>query len=392
VGVPIEVRHRRISNRKSPWFDFFTASLGGRKNHWSSRRMRERLRNATCIVVCCFSTGLAVADEPAAEGAALDAGPYRVISTPARKLSITITYDLPPMQGVVYFPLLPDTASQKVEACKLKVVSGKRTIDDVKAFDVGPQKKPVREVVLKQRIGGQVIVDIDIDLFAAKIEPGNPDKPVSKMTRAERTALTSADWHYEFETAHFRAWMTENALTRAKSERDANFALRVLAFIRRNFVYKIPDPKEMQDQMTRLEIDELGFFIREKATECWGLSRIYTSVLRANGIPSRQMNGYLLEPGATRRGDHHVRAELYLDGTGWVLVEVAGAVSAKNRPLLTFFGHRGDDMLLMGRGVNYQLPGPKGPLRVGTITGIAIGNASGDWSLTSGDWKVKTRD
>lgn len=349
-------------------------------------------RSQVLLLISSFCVAPAVADEPQANAPALESGPYRVASTPGRKLSITITLDLSPMKGVVYFPLPPDSASQKVTSCKLSVVSDKRKFESIKAFDTGPLKKPLQEVVLKQRTGGQAIVELDIDLSAARLEPGEPEPPVRKLKGSERTVLTAADWHYEHETGPFRRWMADNSLTRAKSERDADFALRVLAFIRRNFEYKIPDPKEMQDKITRLKIDELAFYISEKSAECWGLSALYTSVLRANGIPCRQMSGFVLEPRPLRRGGHHVRAEVYLEGTGWVLVEVAGAVTAKDWPLLKFFGHRGDDMILIDQGINYRLAGPREIGNIGTLSGFAIGTASGEWSFPYAEWEVKVRE
>jgi transglutaminase-like putative cysteine protease len=270
-------------------------------------------------------------------------------------------------------------------------------LQQVKAFDTGPFKKPVNEIVLRQRTGGQAIVELDIDMFAARLEPGSPEQPPRKLKGTERAALTAAERHYENDSGPFRRWMAENSLTRAKSERDADFALRVLEFIRRHFEYKIVDPKEIQDQITRLQISELAYYIKEKAAECWGLSAIYTSVLRGNGIPCRQMSGFLVEARPLRRGDHHVRAEVYLEGTGWILVEVAGAVTAKERSLLKFFGHPGNDMVLIDQGINYRLAGPrepglKEPGHIGTFSGFAIGNANGEWSFPYATWEVNERE
>jgi hypothetical protein len=332
------------------------------------------------------------ANAPQVNNPALEPRPYRVTSTPGRKLSITITYDLSPMQGVVYFPLPAETASQKVTGCKLSVVSNKRKFQPIKAFDTGPLKKPLQQVVLKQRMGGQALVELDIDLSAVMFEPGEPEQAVRKLKGSERTALTAADWHYEYDTGSFRRWMADNSLTRAKSERDADYALRVLDFIRRNFEYKIHDQKEMQEKTTRLKIDEFAYYISEKSAECWGLSALYTSVLRASGIPCRQMSGFLWEARPLRRGGHHVRAEVYLEGTGWVLVEVAGAVTAKDRPLLKFFGHRGDDMILIDQGINYRLAGPREPANIGTLSGFAIGTTAGEWSFPYAEWEVKFRE
>ena len=355
------------------------------------------IRLSGCLFVLMLSAAPATADEPQTKapptaGSALEPGPYRVTSTPARKLSITISYDLPAMQGVVYFPLPPDTASQRVASCKLSVVNGNRKLQPIKALDLGPLKKPLQEVVLKQRTGGQAVVELDLDMFAARFEPGSPEQPARKLKGPERAALTAAGRYYEYDSGPFRRWMTENSLTRAKTERDADFALRVLDFIRRNFEYRIVDPKQIDDQIKRLQISELVYYTKEKVAECWGLSSVYTSVLRASGIPCRQMSGFLLEPRPLRRGGHHVRAEVYLEETGWVLVEVAGAVTANRWPLLDFFGHRGDDMVLIDQGINYRLAGPRELGNIGTLSGFAIGNANGEWSFPYAEWEVKTRE
>lgn len=344
-----------------------------------------------CLLIASLFVARAAADEPKTDSPSLKPGPYHVTSTRTHKLAVAISHELPPMEGVVYVPLPPDTASQKVTSCKLSVVSDKRRLPMVKASDSGPLKKPLQEVELKQFAGGKVGVELIIEISAVRLEPGSPKQPVRKLTDAERSALTAVDWHYEYDTAHFRKWMADNSLSRATSERDADFALRVLAFIRQNFEYKIHDLQEMQDKIARQKIDDIAYFLGEKSTECWGLSTFYTSVLRANGIPCRQINGFMLETRPLRRGSHHVRAEVYLDGIGWILVEIAGAVTAKNQPLHTFFGHRGDDMLLTSQGVNYLLPGPKNTGRIGTFAGFAIGTADGEWTFPQGTWEVKPR-
>lgn len=354
-------------------------------------------RTLWSLLIVSLFVARAAADEPQpaapqTKAPRLEAGPYRVTSTPRHKLAITITHNLPPMQGVVYFPFPPDTVSQKVTACKMTAVSGKRKLQQVKAVDSSPLRKPIHEVVLKHFAGGKSVVELDIDLFAARLEPGISENPMRPLPKSERIALTAVDWHYEYDTGHFRKWMADKSLTRGKAERDADFALRVLEFIRRNFEYKIPDAKEMQDQIASLHTDELGYYISEKAAECWGLSSVYTSVLRANGIPCRQMSGFLIDPAARWRGDHHVRAEVHMEGIGWILVEVAGAVTAKKQPLLAFFGHPGDDMVLINQGVNYRLAGPREPGRIGTFSGFAIANAGGEWSFPFAEWEITARN
>lgn len=322
----------------------------------------------------------------------LQKGPYRVTSTPSRKIDVVIEQSLPPFNGVVFFPVPPNTSSQRVRACELTVRAGDRTARATATTDLGPLKKPVLGVALPGREGGQAVVKLELELSAAKLEPGEPGKAPAPLSRAERAGLLEAGWHYEYKEPSFATWVGAQKLLRGKAESDRDFALRVLNFLRRRFEYKIPDGEAMRARVAELGTGDLGYFVSEKAAECWGLSRVYTSVLRANSIPCRQVSGFMLTDGAERRGGHHVRAEVYLDGVGWVLVEVAGAVTGRDQNLLQFFGHAGDDMVVMSRGVNYRLPGPAGPGNVGTFSGFAVGTADGKWDFPHGRWELKVRE
>src|SRR5690348_10549618 len=82
----------------------------------------QQIRRTLCsslMLMASLSVAVAAGDESATgrrepNTAALDPGPYCVTSKPSRKLSITVRHDLPAMQGVVYFPLPPDSASQRI--------------------------------------------------------------------------------------------------------------------------------------------------------------------------------------------------------------------------------------------------------------------------------------
>jgi hypothetical protein len=339
----------------------------------------------------CFLSGMAQAQNPRSGAPALSPGPHRVVSTPSRKLSITITHNLPPTRGVVIVPLPPDTVSQRIVSFNL-FVGGKERLREVSELDLSPLKKPLRAVRVNQPTGGQAVVRMEVDLFAAALERGLPARPVPPLERAERAALLAAEEYYEYNTPFFRDWMKKHDLMRTPSERDADFAFRILGFLRRYFVYKIPDEKYMQARIAQRKTGEIGFFCAEKSAECWGLSRIYTCALRANGIPCRQVSGFILPDKPKDEPGHHVRVQVHLPSTGWILVEVAGAVTAKDAPLTTFFCCRGDDMVLMCRGVGYQLPGPKTPGRIGTFSGFAFGRVNGDWSYPYGKWKIHDRN
>lgn len=343
------------------------------------------------LAACFLLSGPAWAQAPQNDSAGFGPGPFRVVSSPSRRLSISITQGLKPMRGVVLFPQPPETPAQHVVSVRLTVGGPNQQSREVMEADLSPLKKPVHAVHLRHQTGGPAVTQIELELSAAKLEHGEPAQPVRPLDPAERSALLAAEEYYEYNTPFFRGWMKEHKLLRAKDEKAADFAFRALRFLRRNFVYKIPDENYMKAKIAQRKTGEMGFFIAEKAAECWGLSRIYTCTLRANGIPCRQVSGFILPTKPKEPPGHHVRAEVHLPKTGWILVECAGAVTAKNAPLTDFFCARGDDMVLIDRGIGYQLPGPKTPGRIGTFTGFAIGKLDGEWTFPFGKWTIQDR-
>ncbi len=235
------------------------------------------------LAACFLLSGPAWAQAPQNDSAGLGPGPFRVVSSPSRKLSITITQGLKPMRGVVLFPQPPETPAQHVVSVHLSVGGPKQELREVLEADLGPLKKPVHAVHLSRQTGGPAVAKIDLELSAAKLEHGKPAQPARPLDPAERSALLAAEEYYEYNTPFFRGWMKEHKLVRAKDEKAADFAFRALRFLRRNFVYKIPDENYMKAKIAQRKTGEIGFFIAEKAAECWGLSRIYTGLDTPDG-------------------------------------------------------------------------------------------------------------
>jgi hypothetical protein len=311
-------------------------------------------------------------------------GPLHLESTPTHRLNLTIELDLPPSEGVVMFPLPPDTASQRVLKCEMTVYTGEKSRAAKPARDLGPFKKPIMTGALPRRSLGKAVVHLELELRASRLVPGKGEQLPPALSRTERIALLDSEWHYEHNDRSFRRWIKENNLTRGKDETDRDFALRALNFIRHNFTYQIPDPQYMKSRVDELGTGQIGFYVAERSAECWGLSRVYTSILRANGVPCRQVSGFMWSGGKDQLGGHHVRAEVYLDGVGWILVEVAGAVTRKDCDLLNLFGCRGNNMVIFSQGVNYQLPGSSGPGNIGTFSNFAVGTKDGRWKFPRG--------
>jgi hypothetical protein len=247
----------------------------------------------------------------------------------------------------------------------------------------GPLQKRIIKAAADPAEKMQLTLTLQIDLFEA---PGPvKSKKAPKLMKEERAAHLEAAPFYEHDTDYFRGWIKKHGLMRTKKETDLQFALRTQGFLRDKFTYQIPDHARMQARIKELGTGELGYFTTEWSGECWALSRIYTCVLRANGIPCRQVSGRRLD------GAHHVRAEVFLDDIGWVYAELAGCVTNKRAPLASFFGRGGSDMVVMNAGINFVLPGPKGDGRVGTFSGFALCKEAGPWEFPMGTWSLTSR-
>jgi hypothetical protein len=323
---------------------------------------------------------------------------YRIVTKPAKQLTITIAQ---PVEGSifgVFYPVPPNTECQRVVSAELIVQTAQGTLKGARGIDAGQLRKPLMGVAIRGPVQGKAIVKLEMDFFDADMKPVTADEesqadqqPVVPLSPLMRPLYIKPESYYEYNTPSFVAWMKANNLVRGPKERDVDFAIRVSKHIQQNFTYKIHSGEFMDQRQKELATDRLGVLCTEKSAECWGLSQIYTSTLRANGVPCRQVSGYMLKDGAEREGGHHVRGEAYLEGIGWVLAELAGSTSGKKRDVLRYLGHGSDDMCIISQGINYKVPGPRGAGSVGTMSGFGIVTADGQWSFPKGEWKIEER-
>ena len=314
-------------------------------------------------------------------------GLFHLESKTSKKLSIMIELDVPPMTGSVLYPLPPNTPSQKVVHAEMALELGKGKVKGVKGADQGPFKKPYLAAAVNSAKPFKASAKFDIDFQQAKLAPGKAAKPVAKLGKNEKALYTQVEPNYEYDNATFKSWMKRSGLVRKKGERDIDFAFRVLGHIRGNFKYDFPPPKVLKAKVDALGLGEMGYFVTEQKGECWALSRVYTCVLRANGVPCRQISGRLLD-----KGVHHVRAEVHFEGIGWIHADPAAVVSFVKAPLAEYFGNGGDYMFVLNPGINFILPGPRGPGTIGTFSGFFLSRASGDLDSFAGSWKITPRE
>lgn len=115
---------------------------------------------------------------------------------------------------------------------------------------------------------------------------------------------------------------------RAEAASDAAYAARVMRyFAEGGFEYTLTPPQQIDDAVDDLLFNaRLGF--------CGHFASAYVTLMRAAGVPSRVVTGYL---GGTwngiggyylvRQSDAHAWAEVWLDGEGWVRFDPTAMVA-----------------------------------------------------------------
>ena len=100
----------------------------------------------------------------------------------------------------------------------------------------------------------------------------------------------------------------------------------------------------------------------EKYGNCTDFHSLFIGLLRASGIPARFQIGYSvpLEASSGELPGYHCWADFYLDGVGWVPVDVSEAwkVPAKRD---YFFGHHDANRFALSTGRDLVFPGLVGP-------------------------------
>ena len=104
--------------------------------------------------------------------------------------------------------------------------------------------------------------------------------------------------------------------------------------------------------LERGELDRLASHVcKAGKSDSGGLSIVFTSALRAGGIPARVSSGRWArnsEPGENAADEPHVKASFFATGVGWVPVDLGSAmVLDKSSEGLEFFGTDNADFLIM---------------------------------------------
>lgn len=178
-------------------------------------------------------------------------------------------------------------------------------------------------------------------LFSRQLQRGASTVAVAALPGAERTASLKANDKFNFNQREFHDWLAKNDLRPKTGEGEIDFARRVFLTIVKGFTYSY----SAEMKRTATHVCAAG------QSDCGGLSLLFVSALRAQGIPARLLVGRWAE--SSKEGDsvsgvpyhqQHAKAEFFAQGVGWIPADLSSAVLHDRSPdRLAFFGmDRGD--------------------------------------------------
>jgi Transglutaminase-like superfamily len=279
-------------------------------------------------------------------------GEYTILRQPTDYLKAVLTTDFTHPKGkveewIIYGPVAPEFGGQR--EMKTTLIPGGKIVDELSVL-----KRPL----LLARITDapkqlHTTLTFEGTLVARQMVPAIPGrKAPPALSEVDFKHFTRASESVNFEDKAFQQWLDKYKLRRAKDERDITFARRAYSFIRHHFEYEYPAP----DNGHVTSVCELG------KSDCGGLSCAMIATLRANGIPARMLLGRwaATQPPADKTtgeiyGNWHVKSEFFAAGTGWVPLDMAAAVTDKDRGEFAHFGNDHGDFITMFPDQDYEL-------------------------------------
>ncbi|WZP00810.1 transglutaminase-like domain-containing protein [Isosphaeraceae bacterium EP7] len=291
--------------------------------------------------------------------AAVAAGPkYAIESKPSRRVEATLTLAISAPQlkadeWDVFVPKIPALPCQSA-------VSSAARPEGREVAEGSPRHQPVLEVIVAATTGElakalTVEARYTATLIARRLvelKPGDAPAKVAPLTANERVlSLRASAEHFDFETPEFRAWLADRGLARGEGEPDVDYARRVFLAIKKEFSYHYTN-----------KLDRHATAVcKAGKSDCGGLSVVFTSAMRAHGIPARLLVGRWAfdggEGGGPAGNQEHVKAEFYADGVGWVPVDCSSAILHDKEPEgLTYFGTDAGDFIVHHLDLDLEIP------------------------------------
>ena len=317
---------------------------------------------------------------------------YHIETAPAKHIRATLTdtWETPqdiPRRWAAFTPVPPCFSGQ--DHVKVTLFLDGLSEEQGQAPELSPLQRPVLWARALPKGAAQKTINIwvlyEITLYSRRILPGLSAVPVPLLSASERTFNLRSSETIDFSSQTFQHWLDTTDLHRSASEHDLDFGFRVYQAIRRRYHYHY-DPEQDRKASKICLTDQ---------SDCGGLSYLFVSAMRANGIPAHSLSGRLAKSAVNPHdyGQCHVRSEFYADGIGWVPVDMSFGVGASDKEAVRYFGNDPGDLLVMHQDTDLVLaPKPFGPKSFYTMQKpmhYVWGSGSLDSSKDSEDWQVE---
>ena len=283
-----------------------------------------------------------------ARGARAAEPAYKLQTREVGRVTATMTHEircdkLVADEWLLFAPALPETAGQTDVRSQMKPAAKEIS-------DLSPLKRPLllarvkaTDSDLKHHVRMEVTYEATLHSRRLVAASRGEVVQVTPPTKAEREAALRSAGDLAFDDKAFREWQKEQRLTRATAESDIELARRVFATIRKTFRYEY----EPDSDRSSKAVCQAG------KSDCGGLSNLFVATLRSQGIPARTLAGRWATSadGEEKLGGHpfyqyHVKAEFFVDGVGWVPVDMASAIlHDRSEGGLYYFGHDPGDFI-----------------------------------------------
>ncbi len=239
----------------------------------------------------------------------------------------------------VYVPYAPELGSQRNVTETMEITN--KGIFGTNYHEPGPLRRLMLKADFNDNSGPvdiTAVATIKAVLYSRMLVPGPPMLPISILSRSERAQYTRPTLDHDYTVHTFQQWLDIASLRKSPAERDLNFARRVFDYIRANYDYKYEPTQDRRPS----HVCNMNW------SDCGGLSELFVSALRANGVPAVTLPGHMAYTATPKDlANCHVKSIFYATGIGWVPVEMSGGASDKTAPAENYFGCEGGNFIAL---------------------------------------------
>jgi len=206
----------------------------------------------------------------------------------------------------------------------------------------------------KLKIGAVYRLQLFKRTFIPAVFKSQPPADLPSLDSPEITQSLLPTETLDFDAPAFQTALVRNDLRPHYDESELDFARRAFTTLKSQLHYDY-----------KLDMDRHSSFVWQAAkSDCGGINGLFVSVLRANGIPARNLCGRWAQSakdgdtlGGIQYAQWHVKAEFFLRDVGWIPADLSGAVecSPANDSGLAFFAQDHGDFITMHTDFDLQV-------------------------------------